>query len=291
VTRPLRLVVAAVLATAAAILTVAAAWPSHSDAGPTRFDARTATESALAGLMADYNPVDGRFATDPTAAWWQSAAALDVVVRAEQALGSHAYDGDLIHSYETNLDAKVLHIQGYRTNNYDDSGWWALLWLDAYQQTGDKAMLATAEDLDDYLASGWTAGPVGSRALRTSRPTRSPSSRRSWRSQWWCTYTSRPSASPLAWACRRCRTTSRTGASHSPDWPTPSGWAGSGGPGHRHSPLARTPWIRHGTGRGWVPPHWSRQVCRDPLVRRVGAPLRRADRARRDARPRRKGDR
>lgn len=160
-TRPLRLVVAAVLVAAAAVLTVAAAWPSHSDAGPTRFDARTATESALGGLMADYNPLTGRFTSDPTAAWWQSAAALDAVVRAEQALGSHAYDGDLIHSYETNLDARVLHIQGYRTNNYDDSGWWALLWLDAYQQTGDKAMLATAEDLDDYLVGGWTSSCGG----------------------------------------------------------------------------------------------------------------------------------
>jgi predicted alpha-1,6-mannanase (GH76 family) len=40
-------------------------------------------------------------------------------------------------------------------NYYDDSGWWALAWIAAYDATGNPSYLAMAETIFAYMTAGW----------------------------------------------------------------------------------------------------------------------------------------
>jgi predicted alpha-1,6-mannanase (GH76 family) len=45
--------------------------------------------------------------------------------------------------------------QGFINAFYDDEGWWALAWLDAYDLTGEDKYLAAADDIFLDMAAGW----------------------------------------------------------------------------------------------------------------------------------------
>ncbi len=45
--------------------------------------------------------------------------------------------------------------QGFINAFYDDEGWWALAWLDAYDLTGEDRYLAAASDIFQDMADGW----------------------------------------------------------------------------------------------------------------------------------------
>ena len=44
---------------------------------------------------------------------------------------------------------------GFINAFYDDEGWWALAWLDAYDLTGEDKYLAAANDIFLDMAAGW----------------------------------------------------------------------------------------------------------------------------------------
>lgn len=39
----------------------------------------------------------------------------------------------------------------FMTDSLDDTAWWALLWVKAYDVTGDRRYLDTAQNITDYL--------------------------------------------------------------------------------------------------------------------------------------------
>lgn len=93
---------------------------------------------------------DQRAGVWPTTGWWNSANALTALTNYMIQSGDHRYVWVLENTYAKKLNAE----QGNFINAYiDDTGWWALAWIRAYDLTGDRRYLATAQHGVDFMWS------------------------------------------------------------------------------------------------------------------------------------------
>lgn len=123
--------------------TVCSEWlgdePAPDPAPPTR--------GAVDALMKMYNEETGLW---DTTGWWNSANVLTSVIDYAAATGDDRYDWIIANTYEKNLDEHF----GDFTNEYiDDTGWWVLAWIRAYDYTGEERYLETARTAADYMWS------------------------------------------------------------------------------------------------------------------------------------------
>jgi predicted alpha-1,6-mannanase (GH76 family) len=134
-----------VLAAGAAAIATLTATTGVAEAAT--FHDRSAARAGVDALSGFYNTDTGLW---DTTGWWNSANALTATIDYALATGDRSHDKIIENTYKLNLDAQ----NGQFTNDYlDDTGWWALAWIRAYDLTGKKKYLQTAAHDVDFMWS------------------------------------------------------------------------------------------------------------------------------------------
>ena len=101
---------------------------------------------AVAKLQSWYSPNAGLW---KTTGWWNSANALTALIDYSRVAHSSRYLAVLTQTYAVNIHG------GFINDYYDDEGWWALAWVDAYDLTGQQKYLQTAQRIFADMTGGW----------------------------------------------------------------------------------------------------------------------------------------
>ena len=106
-------------------------------------NAGTPAANSVAVLMQSFDTNSGRIG----GGWWTGAVALSTVMTYEQATGDKQYEYAITQAFAKNSNF---------TNDYiDDTGWWALVWEQAYDITGNQSYLQMAETTTNYMHNYW----------------------------------------------------------------------------------------------------------------------------------------
>ncbi len=95
-----------------------------------------------------YTPSTGLYRTT---GWWNSANAITVLIDYERVSRSTQYNAILANTFT----AAQKTSPGFLNKFYDDEGWWALAWIDAYDLTQNKDYLAMAQSIFADMAASW----------------------------------------------------------------------------------------------------------------------------------------
>ena len=115
---------------------------------PAANDQLTRAASAINALQGWYDQANGLY---KTTGWWNSANAITVLTDYARVSQSTQYNSVLA----TTFRAAQKQNPNFLNKFYDDEGWWALAWIDAYDLTGNQQYLAMAETIFADMEGGW----------------------------------------------------------------------------------------------------------------------------------------
>ena len=115
-------------------------------------DYRAAAAAAIAALQRWYSPWTGRWRTT---GWWNAANALTAVIGYTRRTGDRAYRGIIPTTFRAAQRRYRGGRPGFINKFFDDNGWWALAWVDAYDLTGDQRYLDAAQAIFARNQYGW----------------------------------------------------------------------------------------------------------------------------------------
>ncbi|MFH0172660.1 glycoside hydrolase family 76 protein [Streptomyces cacaoi] len=126
--------------------------------------APTRARAAADALMTSYDPYNGWWPSS----WWNSAATLTSLIDFASATGTHDYDWVVARTFDRNKGTFAAGVRGsdaieghFVSRSIDDSGWWAIAWIDAYDYTGDARYLNEAVTIANYVQQYWDPGTCG----------------------------------------------------------------------------------------------------------------------------------
>lgn len=100
--------------------------------------------------------------------WWNSAVALQTIGDYMKRTGDRRYLDQLDHTFETNKgpfpagELSTDEIYGNFTSRaIDDSGWWGLNWISAYDLTGRQKYLNMAVTIAEFMNDFWDPSTCG----------------------------------------------------------------------------------------------------------------------------------
>ncbi|GAA1885416.1 glycoside hydrolase family 76 protein [Lapillicoccus jejuensis] len=135
--------------------------PTGSEGVPvTRSDAQAAADV----LMTSYDPVKAWFPSS----WWNSAVALQTVGDYMQRTGDRRYLPELERTFTQDQGAfPAGYLSGdpllgnFTSRAIDDTEWWGLTWLEAYDLTHEQKYLDMAVTIAEYVEGYWDDSTCG----------------------------------------------------------------------------------------------------------------------------------
>ncbi len=113
-----------------------------------RAEAADRSHAAAAALLTLYNHDTGLF---NTTGWWNSANAITALTDESRLTHDHAVPPVLRNTFTQ----APQRFPNFLNEFYDDEGWWALAWIDAYDLTRDKRYLNAAKVIFTDMSGGW----------------------------------------------------------------------------------------------------------------------------------------
>lgn len=85
--------------------------------------------------------------------WWNAANALTTIVRYSKFTDDKRSFSMIENTFQK---AKNSHDGNFRNEFYDDEGWWALAWVEAFELTKKRSYLAMASTIFEDMTGGWS---------------------------------------------------------------------------------------------------------------------------------------